>query len=243
MPPEAQERYALLIPALNEAETLGALLRQVPPDLFEQIIVVDNGSTDGTSQVAAGAGVCVVIEPRRGYGRACQAGIRSLRPEITAVAFMDADLSDDPSDLARLVRAFEEGGCDLLVGSRVLGGSEPGSLTSLQRFGNWLSTRLIRWLWGASFTDLGPMRIVRREVLERLQLQDYDYGWNVEMQAKAARLRLPAGEIAVKYRRRAGGKSKISGTLAGSVAAGWKILWTIYRCWRDDARSWEKARL
>lgn len=225
-------QYALLIPALNEAECIGRVLAQIPSGLFSQVIVVDNGSEDGTAEVAREGGAYVVREPRRGYGRACLTGLDRLHPEVVAVAFMDADLSDDPGDLARIVQSFNEGRWDLVLGSRVLGRPQPGSLTPLQRFGNWVSTLLIRWLWHTRLTDLGPMRMVSRRALDRLHLQDQDFGWNVEMQAKAARLRLRVHEIPVSYRRRASGKSKISGTLIGSVRAGLKIVWTIYRCWR-----------
>jgi glycosyltransferase involved in cell wall biosynthesis len=226
------ERFALIIPALNEADSIGQQLSQLPGSLFAQIIVVDNGSVDATPEVARAGGAQVVREPRRGYGQACQTGLEHLRPEISAVIFMDADLSDDPADVGRVARTFEEGGWDLVVGSRVLGRAEPGSLTPVQRFGNWLTTRLIRWIWHATFTDLGPLRVIRRDALEQLGLRDRDFGWNVEMQAKAARLGLKVTEVPVNYRRRAYGKSKISGTLAGSLRAGVQILCTIYRCWR-----------
>jgi glycosyltransferase involved in cell wall biosynthesis len=223
--------FALIIPALNEADSIGVLLHQLPP-LFAQIVVVDNGSKDATGEVARAAGAQVVREPRRGYGRACLAGLAALRTEITAVVIMDADLSDDPADAQRLAKTLVEGSWDLVVGSRVLGNPEHGALTPVQRFGNWLTTRLIRWIWKVSFTDLGPLRIVRREALRRLDLRDGDFGWNVEMQVKAARLGLRATEIPVNYRRRRFGKSKISGTVIGTARAGVKILWTVYRCWR-----------
>jgi len=226
-----QEPIALIIPALNESDSIGALLRQLPP-LFAQIIVVDNGSEDATGDVARTAGAQVVREPRRGYGRACLAGIAALRSEITAIAFMDADLSDDPADASHLAETLVAGGWDLVIGSRVLGNPEPGSLTPVQRFGNWLTTRLIRWIWKVPFTDLGPLRIVRRDALRRLDLRDGDFGWNVEMQVKAVRLGLKVTEIPVSYRRRRSGVSKISGTVTGSARAGVKILWTVYRCWR-----------
>jgi glycosyltransferase involved in cell wall biosynthesis len=235
----------LIIPALNEAESIGPQLAALPRHLFAQILVVDNGSTDGTPEMARAAGAEVIVEPRRGYGRACQAGLAALRPETSAVAFMDADLSDDPADLESLVKTFVSGGWDLVVGSRVLGQAEPGALTPVQRFGNWLTTRLIGWLWGARFTDLGPLRIVSRTALARLALRDPDFGWNVEMQAKAARLGLAATEIPVNYRRRRFGRSKISGTMLGSFRAGVKILWTICRCWRrslDSANAPRNAR-
>ena len=224
--------YALIIPALNEAESIGLVLQRLPSGLFSQVIVVDNGSDDGTSEVAQAAGAEVVREPRRGYGQACLAGLAHLMPQVRAVAFMDADLSDDPTDLEQLVRLFENGQWDMVMGSRVLGNPEPGSLTPLQRFGNWLTTLLIRKLWHVSFTDLGPLRILSRQALSRLNLQDRDFGWNVEMQAKAARLGLRVTEAPVKYSRRRLGKSKISGTLRTSLYAGAKILLTVYRCWR-----------
>jgi glycosyltransferase involved in cell wall biosynthesis len=224
--------YALIIPALNEAESIGRLLAQVPAGLFSQIIVVDNGSRDATAEVARAAGAQVVMEPQRGYGQACQAGLARLRPEIAGIAFIDADLSDDPADLLRLVHCLEENELDLVIGSRVLGNPEPGALTFLQRFGNWLSTRLIKLIWDTPFTDLGPLRVIRRQALLRLDLRDPDFGWNVEMQAKAARFRLKVAEIPVNYRRRKFGRSKISGTLLGSARAGFKILLTLYRCWR-----------
>jgi glycosyltransferase involved in cell wall biosynthesis len=224
--------YALIIPALNEAESISLVLNRLPRGLFSQVIVVDNGSDDGTSEVAQAAGAEVVREPRRGYGQACLAGLAHLAPQVDAVAFMDADLSEDPTDLEQLVRLFEDGEWDMIIGSRVLGRPEPGSLTCLQRFGNWLTTLLIRKIWHVSFTDLGPMRILSRQSLNRLDLQDRDFGWNVEMQAKAARLRLRVTEAPVKYFRRRLGKSKISGSIWGSMCAGAKILLTVVCCWR-----------
>jgi len=228
-----QAVYALIIPALNEAESIGLVLNRLPKGVFSQIIVVDNGSEDGTSEVAEAAGAEVVREPRRGYGQACQAGLAHLTPNVHAVAFMDADLSDDPADLEQLVRLFADGEWDMVIGSRVLGMPEAGSLTPLQRFGNWLTTLLIRKIWHVSFTDLGPMRILSRQALLRLDLQDRDFGWNVEMQAKAARLKLRVTEMPVSCFRRRLGKSKISGSVRGSLRAGTKILLTVYRCWRS----------
>jgi glycosyltransferase involved in cell wall biosynthesis len=233
----ARGRSTLIIPALNEAGSIGQLLAQIPSGLFSQIIVADNGSRDSTAGVARQAGAQVVEEPRRGYGQACLAGLARVQPETSAVAFIDADLSDDPADLVRLVGFFEAGAYDLVIGSRVLGTPEPGSLTPLQRFGNGLATSLIRWLWGVSFTDLGPLRVLSVNALRRLDLGDRDFGWNVEMQAKAARLGLKVAEIPVRYRPRQSGKSKISGTVSGSILAGMKILLTIYRCWRLPLRA------
>lgn len=223
--------YGLIIPALNEAETLGSLLRQIPDKMFSEIVVVDNGSRDSTAEVAAAAGARVIFEPKRGYGQACASGIKKLQPSITAIAFMDADLSDDPEDLKQLVRQLETDEWDMVLGSRVLGNPEPGSLTSIQRFGNWLSTYLINLVWRVHFTDLGPMRILRRSSFDRLKLRDRSFGWNVEMQAKAAQLGFKVCELPVHYRRREHGRSKISGTVVGSARAGTKILWTILCCW------------
>ncbi|HKS96153.1 MAG TPA: glycosyltransferase family 2 protein [Terriglobia bacterium] len=229
----ARDRRALIIPALNEAGSIAEVLAHIPPGLFTQIIVVDNGSRDQTAALAREAGAQVIEEPRRGYGQACLTGLAQVRPGTSAVAFIDADLSDDPADLERLVAFFDQGAYGLVIGSRVLGTPEPGSLTPLQRFGNALATRLIRWIWGVSFTDLGPLRVLSADALRRLGLGDRDFGWNVEMQAKAARLGLKVGEVGVSYRRRRAGESKISGTLGGSIQAGLKILLTIYRCWRQ----------
>ena len=228
---QTTEHYALIIPALNESVSLRVLLPQLPRETFSQIVVVDNGSQDATAEVARAAGVQVVREPRRGYGQACLTGIAELRPDTTAVAFIDADLSDDPSDLAALVRTFESGSWDLVIGSRVRGEHEPGSLTPLQRLGNWLTTRLLGWIWHVSFTDLGPLRVIRRDALARLNMRDRTFGWTVEMQARAASLGLKMTEIPVRYRRRQHGRSKISGSLWGGFRAGWKILWTVFRCW------------
>src|SRR5574337_845284 len=158
-PTHMRHIYALIIPALNESESIGSVLERVPPGLLCQVIVVDNGSLDRTAEVAVAAGAEVVSEPTRGYGKACLSGLRQVQPSVTAIAFMDADLSDNPEDLARMVIRFDENQWDLVLGSRVLGNPEPGSLTALQRFGNWLSTRLIAMAWHVQFTDLGPMRI------------------------------------------------------------------------------------
>ncbi|MGH9470120.1 MAG: glycosyltransferase family 2 protein [Terriglobia bacterium] len=224
-------RYALIVPALNEENSVGKLLAQIPRERFQEIVVVDNGSTDQTARVAREAGARVIHESQRGYGTACQSGLASLSPAVNAIVFMDADLSDDPADASRLLDYFDAGGWDLVIGSRVLGNPEAGSLTPLQRFGNALTTRMIRLLWGVRFTDLGPLRVVRRDALERMALRDRDFGWNVEMQARAAMLGMKLAEIPVSYRRRKFGSSKISGTLKGSFQAGAKIIFTIARCW------------
>ncbi|MFM7692505.1 MAG: glycosyltransferase family 2 protein [Alphaproteobacteria bacterium] len=211
----------VIMPTRNEAAALPKVLSAILPKVAE-VIVVDTASTDGTPEIAAGMGARVVSEPRRGYGRACLAGIAALSPTVDTVLFMDADASDRPEDLPRLLAPLIEDGVELVIGARSLD-VEPGALTPQQRFGNALACRLIHLIWGIGYTDLGPFRVIRREALERLQMRDETWGWTVEMQVRAARLGLSVREVPVGYRRRIG-HSKISGTLMGTIKAGWKIL-------------------
>ena len=220
---------AVIIPALNEEQALGQVLAAIPHAVVREIVVVDNGSTDRTADVARAAGATVVREPRRGYGAACLAGLARLAANPPGiVVFIDADASDDPAELPAVLAPIREGRADLVVGSRVRGEHEPGSLTAAQMAGNRLATFLLRALFGVRYTDLGPFRAIRWAALERLRMRDRDYGWTVEMQARAARAGLAALEVPVRYRRRVG-RSKISGTLRGVIGAGWKILLTIVR--------------
>lgn len=216
-------RVSLIIPALNEAENIGPLLSQVDTDLVDQIIVVDNGSTDGTGSVAAAGGATVVHEARRGYGSACLKAIHAA-PAADVLVFMDGDGSDDPREIERLLTSLVQGEADLVIGSRVRGEAERGALTAVQIFGNALTCWLVRWFWGTRYTDLGPFRAIRRAALERLVMSDPDFGWTVEMQVKAAQQRLVVAEVPVSYRRRRGGRSKVSGTVTGSFQAGRRIL-------------------
>jgi glycosyltransferase involved in cell wall biosynthesis len=217
-------RISVVIPALNEEAAIGRVLAAIPT-WVDEVIVVDNGSTDGTPEVARGLGAQVVREPQRGYGAACLAGIEALNcPDI--VVFLDGDFSDHPEEMDRLVDPVAALQADLVIGSRVLGHRQPGALTPQARFGNWLACLLIRVLWQVSYTDLGPFRAVRFPVLQALNLQDRNYGWTVEMQIKAAAGGLRILEVPVSYRRRVG-QSKISGTIRGIVGAGTKILVTI----------------
>lgn len=215
---------AIIIPTRNEAEALPRVLAAIPPWVAE-VIVVDNASTDGTPEIAARHGARVLTEPRRGYGRACLAGIAALSPQIDTVLFMDGDASDRPEDMATLLAPIAAGEADLVIGARTLG-VEPGALTPQQRFGNALACQLIRLAWGVRYTDLGPFRVIRRDALARLSMRDETWGWTVEMQVRAARIGLRVREVPVGYRRRIG-TSKISGTLSGTIRAGWKILWVI----------------
>ena len=224
MNPAAPPIIGVIMPTRNEAAALPKVLSAILPKVAE-VIVVDTASTDGTPEIAAGMGVRVVAEPRRGYGRACLAGIAALSPAVDTVLFMDADASDRPEDLPRLLAPLIEAGAELVIGARSLN-VEPGALTPQQRFGNALACRLIRLIWGIGYTDLGPFRVIRRAALDRLQMRDETWGWTVEMQVRAACRGLRVREVPVGYRRRIG-HSKISGTLMGTIKAGWKILWVI----------------
>src|SRR5262245_61394135 len=224
-------RVAAVIPALNEEGTIGLVLADLRAGALpvERVVVCDNGSSDATAAVARDAGALVVVEPRRGYGAACLRAIAALvadPPDV--VLFLDADRSDDVADGPALLQPIFEGRAAMVIGSRALGGAEPGSMTPAQRFGNALASFLLRRLYGVPATDLGPFRAIRWEALTALGMRDRDFGWTVEMQVKAARLGIPSAEVPVRYRRRAGtAPSKVSGTVRGTILAGAKILGTI----------------
>lgn len=232
----------VVIPALNEEASLPLVLADLaplaappgPPDppvpLVRRVVVADNGSTDGTARVARQAGAVVVPAPRRGYGSACLEGLDWLRrhdpPEV--VCFLDADYSDHPDELPRVIGPILAGEADLVIGSRVLGRRERGALLPQARAGNLVACLLVRLLYGHRYTDLGPFRAIRWEALERLAMDDPDFGWTAEMQVKALRHGLRVVEVPVSYRRRTG-VSKITGTVSGTLRAGCKILWTVLR--------------
>jgi|RhiMetdeSRZDD1v2_1073273.scaffolds.fasta_scaffold311868_1 glycosyltransferase involved in cell wall biosynthesis len=224
-------RVDAIIPALNEAPSIGSVVRAIPRPPIRTVFVVDNGSTDGTAEAASAAGATVVREPRRGYGSACLAGMRALPADTDVVVFLDADGSDDPACLPRLLAPIAGRQADLVVGSRVSGAVEPGAFTVQQQIGNAVAARWLRFRFGLTATDLGPFRAIRRESLDELGMADPDYGWTVEMQIKAARRKLSYVEVPVPYRRRRGGASKVSGTLRGVVGATVKILGLLI--WHD----------
>lgn len=219
-------RSVIIIPALNEEAAIGGVVRGVRHKV-DQVIVVDNGSTDNTAQCAIEAGANVVHVTKPGYGRACFAGVRASRG-ADLIIFMDGDGADDPDDLSSLIEPILSGRHDFVVGSRLLGKTEPGALTFAQRFGNRLATGLMRMIWGGRFTDLGPFRAITRTAYDTLNMHAQTYGWTVEMQARALKQGLRYTEVPVAYRRRIG-VSKISGTLKGVVLAGWFILGTIFK--------------
>jgi glycosyltransferase involved in cell wall biosynthesis len=218
---------SVVIPVFNERESLPLVVDAIPKGLVETIVVVDNGSTDDTALVAAGLPVRLVREPRRGYGSACLAGVAALPPETDVIVFLDGDFSDHPEEMPRLLDAIAAG-ADLVIGSRMLGDAEPGALLPQARFGNRLACFLIRLLYGHRYSDLGPFRAIRREAYRRIGMEDTNFGWTCEMQVKAVRRRLRIAEVPVSYRKRVG-VSKITGTVSGTLRAGYKILWTIAR--------------
>lgn len=223
----------VIIPAYNEEKSIGLVLADIPRDLVRDIIVCNNASTDRTAEVARQGGATVLDQPRKGYGSACLKGIGYLRQKAVAeqpdiVVFLDGDYSDYPEELTDVVRPILEDGMDLVIGSRALGNMERGAMQPQQIFGNWLATNLIRLFYSYRFTDLGPFRAITFKSLLALDMTDPDFGWTVEMQVKAAKMKLKCTEVPVRYRVRVG-VSKVSGTVRGTILAGHKILWTIFK--------------
>ncbi len=225
----APPRISVIIPVFNEQDAIEKVIGDIPSYLPTEIIVVDNGSTDQTAKLAAAMGARIIRENRRGYGSACLAGIAATNePDI--VVFLDGDYSDHPNEMPDLIAPILENRADLVIGSRVQGNSEPGALMIQARLGNRLATSLIKILFGVSYTDLGPFRAIRYLALLNLNMRDKTFGWTVEMQVKAAKQALKIQEVPVSYRKRIG-VSKITGTLKGTLKAGWKILFTIFKYW------------
>lgn len=225
------KKTVVIIPALNEERSIGQVIADIPRDLATEIVVVDNGSTDSTAQVASDSGATVIDEGRMGYGQACLAGISYIKsssyvPDI--IVFLDGDYSDYPQEMKDLISPITEDGYDLVIGSRTIGERQKGALLPQALVGNYVATRLIKLFYGVSFTDLGPFRAIRYDKLLSLGMRDRTFGWTVEMQIKAAKKGLRCAEVPVSYRKRIGA-SKITGTIAGSFMAGVKIIWMIFR--------------
>lgn len=225
------KKIDVIIPAYNEEKSIPLVLGDIPHELVREVIVCNNASKDRTAEVAEKAGATVLLQTQKGYGSACIKGIdylqnKTVKPDI--VVFLDGDYSDHPQEMAALIRPILEEDMDMVIGSRALGNMEEGSMTPQQVFGNWLATNLIRLFYKYNFTDLGPFRAIRYDKLMELKMEDPDFGWTVEMQVKAAKLKFRCTEVPVSYRKRIG-VSKISGTIKGTILAGHKILWTIFK--------------
>ncbi len=221
----------VIIPAYNEELSIGLVLKDIPKTQVREVIVCNNNSSDNTAKVAAAGGATVVHQPTPGYGNACLKGMehvsnKDIKPDI--IVFLDGDYSDHPEELPNIVKPILEDGADMVIGSRAIGNLEKGSMMPQQVFGNWLATTLIKLIYNVTFSDLGPFRAIRYDALMQIDMQDKTFGWTVEMQVKAAKLKLKCQEVPVTYRKRIG-VSKVSGTLRGTILAGHKILWTIFK--------------
>ncbi len=223
----------VIIPAYNEEQSIGKVLRDIPKDLVRNMLVCNNASTDNTAKVAEENGAIVLLQPQKGYGSACLKGIEYIKSKPLAeqpdiVVFLDGDYSDHPEEMPLLIRPITEEGMDMVIGSRAVGDMERGAMQPQQIFGNWLATTLIKLFYNYEFTDLGPFRSIRWQKLLDIKMTDPDFGWTVEMQVKAAKYKMKCTEIPVTYRKRIG-VSKVSGTIRGTILAGHKILWTIFK--------------
>jgi glycosyltransferase involved in cell wall biosynthesis len=224
-------KIIVIIPAYNEESSIAKVVNDIPAGLVEEVIVVNNNSNDETDINARNAGATVLHEDRPGYGYACLKGIEyanQMQPLPDILVFIDADYSDYPEEMTMLVQPIINDGMDMVIGSRALGKKEKGSMTVQQIFGNWLATKLLKLFYGINYTDLGPFRAIRYDKLLQINMQDTTYGWTVEMQLKAAKLKMNIIEVPVNYRKRIG-FSKISGTVKGTVLAGYKIITTIFK--------------
>jgi glycosyltransferase involved in cell wall biosynthesis len=224
-------KIVVIIPAYNEENSVAKVVNDIPAGLVDEVIVVNNNSNDATEINAQNAGATVLREERAGYGFACLKGVeyaKQLQPSPNIVVFIDADYSDYPEEMPLLLHPIINEGMDMVIGSRASGKKERGSMTVPQVFGNWLATRLLKMIYGVRYTDLGPFRAIRYHKLLEINMQDTTYGWTVEMQLKAAKLKMKITEVPVSYRKRIG-FSKISGTVKGTVMAGYKIIATIFK--------------
>jgi glycosyltransferase involved in cell wall biosynthesis len=223
----------VIIPAFNEEKSIAKVIGDIP-SLVRHVVVANNNSTDRTAEVALAAGAKVVFEPQKGYGKACLTAMnwikqQGVQPDI--LVFLDGDYSDYPQELEELIAPITAGKADLVLGSRAMGEREAGSMTIPQVFGNALATTLMRWMYGAKFSDLGPFRAIHWGKLIALGMVDQNFGWTIEMQIKAHQAGLNYLELPVRYRKRIG-VSKVSGTVKGVIGAGYKIIFTIFKYWR-----------
>ena len=221
----------VIIPVYNEEDSIGKVISEIPDTIVRNVVVCNNGSKDRTASVAESHGAIVVHQPEKGYGNACLKGMEyisnlEIKPDI--IVFLDGDYSDYPSEMVDLIKPIITENVDMVIGSRALGEMQSGAMMPQQIFGNWLATTLIRIIYSYEFTDLGPFRAVKYPVLMAMKMEDKTFGWTVEMQVKAAKMKLKTTEVAVRYRKRIG-KSKVSGTIKGTILAGHKILWTIFK--------------
>lgn len=228
---QEKKHIVVIIPAYNEEDSIGKVVADIPKELVDEVIVVNNNSTDNTRDAASQAGATVLDEPQQGYGAACLKGIayaKNLSPAPDIVVFIDGDYSDYPQQMPEVVAPILEQGIDMVIGSRALGQRQKGAMMPQQIFGNRLATFLIRLFYGMKFTDLGPFRAIRFDKLLAIGMKDQNYGWTVEMQLKAAKYKLKVTEVPVNYKKRIG-VSKVSGTIKGTIMAGYKIIWTIFK--------------
>lgn len=221
----------VVIPVFNEEKSIAKVIQEIPKEIVRNIVVGNNNSTDNSKQVAENAGAIVIDEPKKGYGNACLAALnlihsQEIKPDI--IVFIDGDYSDYPEEMPKLIAPILNENYDLVLGSRALGKKQKGSMTFPQIFGNWLAVSLIKLFYKQKFTDLGPFRTISYEKYLQLGMKDKNFGWTVEMQIKAAKQKLKCTEIPVRYRKRIG-KSKVSGTVTGTISAGYKILFTIFK--------------
>lgn len=227
--PESNHNVVVVIPAFNEEASIALVIKDIPSDIVSHIIVANNNSSDNTRSNAEKAGAIVLDENRKGYGWACLRGIEKAK-ELGAdiIVFLDGDYSDHPEQLSEVINPILHEGIDMVIGSRAIGNKEKGSLTPQQVFGNWLATKLMRIFYRVRYTDLGPFRAIKTTALDKLNMQDKTYGWTIEMQIRAAQHNLKTTEVPVDYRKRIG-KSKVSGTVKGTIMAGYKIIFAILK--------------
>lgn len=221
----------VIIPALNEEKSIAKVIKEIPKSIVKEIIVCDNGSKDATGSTAKAAGATVLIENERGYGASCLKGIdyvNTLEDNTDIIVFLDGDYSDYPEEMQTIIAPILNKDAEMVIGSRALGLKEKGALTPQQVFGNWLATKMLYLFYGVKFTDLGPFRAITLDALNKLKMVDRNYGWTVEMQIKAAKQKIKSVEVPVSYRNRIG-FSKVSGTVKGTIMAGYKIIFTLFK--------------